>query len=120
MTVIRRAPRKPTPRSKRLTPEEAALRRRLDHEVDRLLNQREIRKHVVAVRTSHGGYVVKHDIVGEAIVCEVPTLEMAGCIVKALRERLMIKIAAALLQRHREKQLAKARGDLAKHVKRLK
>lgn len=43
--------------------------------------------HVIA--TPRGGYAVHHDVEGEAIVCEVPSLEIARCIVKALRDRLV-------------------------------
>jgi hypothetical protein len=71
------------------------------------MNQRDMKRLIVAVPLRSGGYKVRHDIVGEAIVCEVPTLEIAGCIVKALRERQAIKAAIRLLARH---MLKKGKG----------
>jgi len=62
-----------------------------------LLNKRELHKRIVATLLSNGFYTIKHDIPGEHIICEVPTLEMAGCIVAALRERQVSKLALHLL-----------------------
>lgn len=68
------------------------------------INRREIRKRIIAVAIPRGGFKVKHDIPGEAIVCEVPTLSIAGTIVKALRERQEILIASDLLAEHMRKK----------------
>ena len=62
-----------------------------------LISKRELHKRIVAVPVHHNGFTVKHDIPGEACVIQVPTLEIAGCIVKALRERQVSKIALHLL-----------------------
>ena len=67
------------------------------------LNRREINRRIIAVARPHG-FKVKHDIPGEAIVCEVPTLSLAGCIVKALRARQEVKLAEHLLSKHIEKK----------------
>lgn len=72
--------------------------------MEKFLNRREINKCIVATPArGRVGYNVKHDIVGEEIDCWVPTLEIAGCIVKALRERQKIKLAQHLLAKHMRK-----------------
>lgn len=70
--------------------------------MNKFLNKREINKRIVAVGMP-GGFKVKHDIPGEAIVCEVPTLEIAGCIVHALRGRQEVRLAHNLLAKHLQK-----------------
>jgi hypothetical protein len=67
------------------------------------MNQKDIRKFIIA-SPRRDGFVVKHNIPGEAIVCEVPTLEIAGCIVKALRERQHLKQSILLLAKHMAKK----------------
>jgi len=62
-----------------------------------LISKRDLHKRIVAVVDPQGGYKIKHDIPGEAIICNVPTLEIAGCIVKALRERQISRIALHIL-----------------------
>lgn len=93
--------------------------------ITRFLNKRAITKAIHASRPTRSdmrgqtrdGYVVHHDIPGEAIVCEVPTLEIAGCIVNALRQRQEMKLAIALLARHRARQLARAGSTLRRRNK---
>lgn len=71
--------------------------------MNRFLNKREINKRIVAYPISNNPltYGIKHDIPGEKFDCEeIPSLEIAGCIVKALRERQALKLAAALLANH--------------------
>ena len=77
------------------------------------MNQADIRRFIIA-SPRREGYVVKHSIPGEAIVCEVPTLEIAGCIVKALRERQYLKHAAEVLARHMAKNERRARKGKGK------
>lgn len=73
--------------------------------MQKFLNKREINKRIIAVAIpATAGFKVKHDIPFEAIVCEVPSLEIAGCIVKALRQRQEIKLAQHLLGKHMEKK----------------
>jgi hypothetical protein len=73
--------------------------------MDKLINRRELHKRIVAVpKPVTDGYIVKHDIPGEAIVCEVPTLEIAGCIVAALRDRQLSKLALHLLAKKHVKK----------------
>lgn len=64
--------------------------------MDKFINKAEIRKRIVA-RAGTDHYVVKHDIPGEAIICNVPTLELAACIVAALRVRQESKLALHIL-----------------------
>jgi hypothetical protein len=68
------------------------------------MNQRDIKRLIVAVPLRTGGYKVRHDVVGEAIVCEVATLELAGCIVRALRDRQEVKAATRRLALHMAKK----------------
>jgi hypothetical protein len=70
--------------------------------MNKFLNKREINKRIVAV-AAPGCFKVKHDIPDERIVCVVPTLEIAGCIVSALRTRQEIKLAEQLLAKHLQK-----------------
>jgi len=65
-----------------------------------LINKRDLHKRIVAVPDLHSrdmGYRIKHDIPGEQVHCWVSSLEIAGCIVKALRERQISRIALHLL-----------------------
>lgn len=74
---------------------------------------REMRKRIVAVSLgANRGFAVRHDIPGEQIVCEVPTLEIAGCIVRALRERCAVRLAEQLLARHVEQNRKRAATKL--------
>ena len=75
--------------------------------MEKFINRRELRKRIVAVPATNGHFAIKHDIPGEEIVCQVPTLELAGCIVKALRDRQEVKIAERLLAKH---MVRKGRG----------
>lgn len=84
------------------------------------LNKRSITKAICAQAKTNGGFVVRHDIKGEAIVCEVPTLEIAGCIVRALRERAMLRLAADILRRHREDETIRAGALLHRRAKNRK
>jgi hypothetical protein len=74
--------------------------------MNKFLNKREINKRIVAVRSStppwgrRMAYTIKHDIPDEEIVCQVQTLEIAGCIVQALRARQEVKLAEHLLAKH--------------------
>jgi len=63
----------------------------------RRMTRKELVKLIVAAPSGSGGYRIRHDLPGEAIVCEVPTLEMAGTIVAALRERALKRMAAGML-----------------------
>jgi len=71
--------------------------------MDKFLNKREINKRIIAV-AQRDTFVVKHDIPDEFIVCVVPTLEIAGCIVQALRTRQQVKLAQHLLSKHLTKK----------------
>ena len=52
------------------------------------LTQSEIRRAIFLTSWPRGGgYTVRHDIAGEAVVCEVPTTEIGNTIVRALRDR---------------------------------
>jgi hypothetical protein len=70
--------------------------------MNKFLNKREIHRRIVAVSLPHA-FRIRHDIPGETIICEVPTLEIAGCIVQALRARQEIKLAEHLLSKHIQK-----------------
>jgi len=72
--------------------------------MNKFLNKREINRRIIAVARDRTSFKVKHDIPGEAIVCEVPSLAIAGCIVKALRERQEVKLAGHLLAKHIKKK----------------
>lgn len=72
---------------------------------DKFINRRELKKRIIVVALPKGrGYQVKHDIPGEQIVCEVPSLELGATIVKALRERQELLIAKRLLAEHMQKK----------------
>lgn len=73
--------------------------------MDKFLNKREINRRIVAVAIPRtNGFSVKHDIPDESIICSVPSLEIAGCIVQALRERQQVKLAHHLLAKHVQKK----------------
>jgi len=76
-----------------------------------LINRRSLNKIIIA--TPEGAaFRVRHDIPDEHCEIVVPTLEIAGTIVKALRERQQIKLSLKLLEEHRQRELKKAADKL--------
>ena len=80
-----------------------------------LFNKREINRRIVVSplsgwarqKSEDSDFQVKHDIPGEQITCLVPTLEIGACIVKALRERMYLKLAQQKLNEHMRKKRSK-------------
>lgn len=57
------------------------------------MTQHEIRACIYLSGIKPAGYTVHHDIPGEAIICEVPSVSIGNAIVRALRERAVAKEA---------------------------
>lgn len=51
------------------------------------MTQREIKRAIYLSGVKSTGYTVHHDVPGESIVCEVPSVDVGNTIVRALRER---------------------------------